>query len=383
MSRAQGVVPEPLGRGRRQRRGARLDLRSDGHRALGRRRRLARVRRADRCLPGRRHHGVRVPACRRVARPGRALTTSGVLSRLRGGADADADADAHAHVDAHAHTHADVHAIRRRRRARRLAPRRRTAGRPRARRRLRRRTARATRTRRRMASRRDRSNTTCRLDGTPDQFPTLEAARAFPSLSFDAPVQITHAPDGSDRLFVVEQVGTHPGLPERRSRPRPRRASSTSSRVSTYSGEEGLLGLAFHPDYATNGTSTSTTRPANPRRSVIARYHVSARSRRRRRYERAQVMLEIAQPYDNHNGGQIAFGPDGMLYVSLGDGGSAGDPRKPRAESRRAARQDPSDRRRSHRSPDAPTPIPPTIRSSASRVRAARSGRSGCATRGA
>jgi uncharacterized repeat protein (TIGR03806 family) len=167
-------------------------------------------------------------------------------------------------------------------------------------------------------------NTTCRLDGTPDQFPTLQAARAFPSLSFDAPVQITHAPGGSNRLFVVEQVGRIQVFANDD-------ATTTKTLfldvdpLSTYSGEEGLLSLAFHPDYATNGFLYVFYSAASPRRSVIARYHVSADPDVADDTS-AEVILEVEKPNENHNGGQIAFGPDGMLYVSLGDGGSAGDP---------------------------------------------------------
>src|SRR6185369_15630193 len=91
------------------------------------------------------------------------------------------------------------------------------------------------------------------------------------------------------------------------------------------SGEEGLLSLAFHPDYATNGLFYVFYSVASgPRRSVIARYHVSADPNVADATS-GQVVLEFAKPFENHNGGQLVFGADGMLYVSTGDGGNAND----------------------------------------------------------
>jgi len=88
--------------------------------------------------------------------------------------------------------------------------------------------------------------------------------------------------------------------------------------------EEGLLGLAFAPDYATSRRLFVYYTAGDPRRSVVARYTAGAladpASERR--------ILEIPQPYDNHNGGAMVFGPDGMLYIASGDGGSGGDPHR-------------------------------------------------------
>ncbi|MCC6763670.1 MAG: PQQ-dependent sugar dehydrogenase [Deltaproteobacteria bacterium] len=164
--------------------------------------------------------------------------------------------------------------------------------------------------------------TRCRLDGDPDATPPLEIERVFGAIAFASPVQLTHAPDGTDRVFVVEQGGRIRVFPNGTP------ASATDflvlSGIST-GGEEGLLGLAFHPDYAANGYFYVYYSAASPRRSVIARYRVSADPNAADATS-GRVVMEIAQPYSNHNGGQLAFGPDGHLYVALGDGGSAGDP---------------------------------------------------------
>ncbi|MGB2694291.1 MAG: PQQ-dependent sugar dehydrogenase [Dehalococcoidia bacterium] len=87
--------------------------------------------------------------------------------------------------------------------------------------------------------------------------------------------------------------------------------------------EEGLLGLAFSPNYLSNKRVYVYYTAGNPRRSVIARFRVS---NGRMLMSSARVILQVRQPYPNHNGGQLAFGPSGLLHIALGDGGSAGDP---------------------------------------------------------
>ncbi|MFW9805626.1 MAG: PQQ-dependent sugar dehydrogenase, partial [Candidatus Thorarchaeota archaeon] len=94
--------------------------------------------------------------------------------------------------------------------------------------------------------------------------------------------------------------------------------------VSEEGNEMGLLGLAFHPQFESNGYFFVDYTASNPRRTVIARYQVNDMNQANMTSER--VILEILQPYTNHNGGQIAFGPDDYLYIAMGDGGSGGDP---------------------------------------------------------
>ena len=153
---------------------------------------------------------------------------------------------------------------------------------------------------------------------------TLEIA--FTNLSFTRPVDLQHAGDNSNRLFVVEQAGiikVFENTPD---------VSTTSTFLDIRDGvrdngnEEGLLGLAFHPDYTNNGYFFVNHTASNPRRTVVARYSVSQNDPNTADPNSELVLLEFEQPYGNHNGGQVAFGPDGFLYIAVGDGGSAGDP---------------------------------------------------------
>lgn len=137
---------------------------------------------------------------------------------------------------------------------------------------------------------------------------------------FTDPVEIANA--GDSRLFIVEQGGTI------------KIVSATGTVTSTpflnisslisSGGERGLLGLAFHPNYATNGYFyVNYTNTAG--NTVIARYSVNATNPNIAQTT-GTILLTITQPYSNHNGGTIKFGPDGYLYIGMGDGGSGGDP---------------------------------------------------------
>lgn len=147
----------------------------------------------------------------------------------------------------------------------------------------------------------------------------------FPNLSFNSPVGLYHAEDASDRIFVVEQGGTVQVFPNN-----PVQTTTatfldlTDSIVS--GGELGLLGLAFHPQFASNRYIYVDYTRDNPLRTVISRFQVSASNPDSVVRGSELVLLTIAQPYENHNGGQLAFGTDGYLYIGMGDGGSGGDP---------------------------------------------------------
>ena len=149
---------------------------------------------------------------------------------------------------------------------------------------------------------------------------------AFPNLAFERPVFLTHAGDGSNRLFVVEQAGRIYVFPNDGATRDVDLFLDISDRVSRSANEEGLLGLAFDPEYLDNGVFYVYYSAANPRRSVLSRFAGDDSEPNRANQASEQMILEIAQPYGNHNGGALVFGPDGYLYVGLGDGGSGGDP---------------------------------------------------------
>ncbi len=155
---------------------------------------------------------------------------------------------------------------------------------------------------------------------------TVELNVAFPNLSFSRPVDLQSPRDGSDHLFVVEQAGVIRVFENRPDVGDAPVFLDIRDRVRDSGNEEGLLGLAFHPDYGRTGTFYVDYTASNPRRTVIARYRVDLSDPLRALKDSEEVVLEVAQPYGNHNGGQIVFGPDGYLYVTLGDGGSGGDP---------------------------------------------------------
>ncbi|HHH36648.1 MAG TPA: glucose dehydrogenase [Gammaproteobacteria bacterium] len=138
------------------------------------------------------------------------------------------------------------------------------------------------------------------------------------------PVYLTHAGDGSGRLYVAEQAGVVRIIENGRLRPRP--FLDIRGRVRS-GGEKGLLGLAFHPRFAANGWFyvNYTEQRGSALWTVISRFH--ALDARHADVTSERRLLEVRQPFANHNGGQLAFGPDGFLYVGLGDGGGANDPR--------------------------------------------------------
>lgn len=163
-------------------------------------------------------------------------------------------------------------------------------------------------------------------DPDPVENETLQLVEAFPNLSFDRPLEIQYAGDGSDRLFVVEQPGVISVFPNQSEVAEKDVFLDIESQVEDEGNEEGLLGLAFHPDYASNGYLFVNYTAANPARTVVSRFEVMASDPDRADPQSEMILLEVEQPFSNHNGGKLAFGPDGYLYISLGDGGSAGDP---------------------------------------------------------
>ncbi|NIM20195.1 MAG: glucose sorbosone dehydrogenase [Candidatus Latescibacteria bacterium] len=147
---------------------------------------------------------------------------------------------------------------------------------------------------------------------------------AFHDLSFERPVDLQDPKDGSNRLFVVEQAGRIIVFENSPSVNSSKVFLDIRGRVNDAGNEQGLLGLAFHPSYTSNGhfyayySATDSTR--------LSRFQVSGGDPDAADPSSEKVLLSIYQPFSNHNGGQIAFGPDGDLYIAVGDGGGAGDP---------------------------------------------------------
>ena len=177
------------------------------------------------------------------------------------------------------------------------------------------------------------------IDGTL----AVQAVVAFPGLKWEGydpidsqgkvhrlrPMVITHGHDGSNRLFVATQRGAIHVFPNQPTTRQTRLFLDLTPRVSDWktANEEGLLGMAMHPQFAKNGRFyVYYSARTGPRRSIVSEFRVSADDRNRADADSERILMQIPQPYPNHNGGSIAFGPDGFLYIALGDGGGRNDP---------------------------------------------------------
>jgi glucose/arabinose dehydrogenase len=151
----------------------------------------------------------------------------------------------------------------------------------------------------------------------------VSALQLVPVLTgLDSPLYVTHARDGTNRLFVVEQPGRIKVM--RLPGTTPNAFLDITAKVLS-GGERGLLGLAFHPDYAVNRRFFVNYTRQPDGATVIAEYQASA-SDPDLADDTETVLLVIPQPFANHNGGMIEFGPDRFLYIGMGDGGSGNDP---------------------------------------------------------
>jgi glucose/arabinose dehydrogenase len=163
----------------------------------------------------------------------------------------------------------------------------------------------------------------------PSPLGTYTIAKAFPALPvLDNPVELTAPDDGTNRIFAVSQKGVISEFANTADVSTKNVFLDISAKVN-FSGEMGLLGLAFSPDYKTNGYFYVNYVRKNPSlETVIARYKVSASNPNIADPASEEILLTYAQPFENHKGGKLAFGNDKYLYIAAGDGGSGGDPNK-------------------------------------------------------
>jgi glucose/arabinose dehydrogenase len=156
----------------------------------------------------------------------------------------------------------------------------------------------------------------------------LKTVRAFPNLKPRRPVDIKHAGDGTNRLFIVSEYGQLLVIPNDQKVAETKTFLDIEHQVDydDKENEEGLLGLAFHPKYKQNGEFfVHYTAKSPPHTTVISRFKVS-KDPNQADAKSEEVLFTFTHPYWNHKGGNLVFGPDGYLYISLGDGGSANDP---------------------------------------------------------
>ena len=152
----------------------------------------------------------------------------------------------------------------------------------------------------------------------------LTLQNAFPNLSFSKPLDLQSPADDTDRIFVVEQGGVIRVFANDEGTSESNIFLDIASNLVSRD-ELGLLGLAFHPNYSTNGLFYVTYTPSADL-AVVSSFRVSSSNSNSADLASETILLRIPQPFANHNGGQLAFGADGYLYIASGDGGSGGDP---------------------------------------------------------
>jgi glucose/arabinose dehydrogenase len=167
--------------------------------------------------------------------------------------------------------------------------------------------------------------------------PKIELKQVFPNLQIDRTVWMSEAPDGSGRFFVVGQAGKILVVKKDSDGGDAKEFLNIEDRHPYFENEDGLLSIAFHPGFKTNGLfyiyytqknpADQNLKPQNyPFRSVISEFKVSATDPDKADMNSERILLEVPQPFWNHKGGELCFGPDGYLYLGLGDGGLGGDP---------------------------------------------------------
>lgn len=172
------------------------------------------------------------------------------------------------------------------------------------------------------------SNTTCIAGDKPAGSANITLVQVFTGAGFASPVRMLQAPGDSTRWFVVEQGGIVRSVDIASGNTAV--VLDISARVDTTEFEGGLLGMAFHPDFQTNGFVylSYTAAGSGGGVALVSRVSRFTSPDAGSSIDPASetILLSVDQPFGNHNGGHIDFGPDGFLYIGLGDGGSAGDP---------------------------------------------------------
>ena len=171
------------------------------------------------------------------------------------------------------------------------------------------------------------NNTTCLAPDRPSENTSLSTIDAFSALpSFVLPIAMQQAPGDDSQWFVIEKQGLVVAFDNSPSVSSRRTVLNITSIVDSGPNEAGLLGMAFHPNFQVNGeVFLSYTRSGSPLVSYISRF-TSGDNGVTLDASSEEVILTVAQDFENHNGGHISFGPDGFLYIGLGDGGGAEDP---------------------------------------------------------
>jgi glucose/arabinose dehydrogenase len=159
-----------------------------------------------------------------------------------------------------------------------------------------------------------------------DPIPKLRFERVLPELPLVRPVQAFQRPGDATNLYIIEQPGRILiADPAKRDTKEAAVFLDIRERVNDGGNEEGLLSIAFHPDFPRKRELYAYYTASKPRRSLLSRFTVSEDGMTADPASE-EVLLTIEQPYSNHNGGTVVFGPDGFAYLSIGDGGAANDP---------------------------------------------------------
>lgn len=171
-------------------------------------------------------------------------------------------------------------------------------------------------------------NSSCLATNQPNLGTSVAATRVFPNLTFTHPVLLQQVPGDSSQWYLVEQGGVVKRFANSDATSTVTTFVDLQDRVNDNFSEAGLLGMAFDPAFATSGRvyfsyTASPTATGSVLESRISRFSATASAVNA---ASESTLLTIAQPYENHNGGNIVFGPDGLLYAGFGDGGSGGDP---------------------------------------------------------